>query len=945
MKKTFAFWASVVLLATVVRAAAPFVSFDGDTVTVVVPTGNVIDNASLILCWGASDGGETPEGWEHAKLVSDNGVTAAGGTWSVSASEAGIATGDAMRAFVSGPKKFRVVEYIESTTGVPGTGGKSDAKTVAIYSGVDAKTGLHVKTKMRWNGLQDCEFCGGRSASGQPTRIFPVHIYQDKWFLGYGDSTANTVAVANNTDYEVETKLYAGLQTMSVGGTQIYEMHDSSGNIATGGPCAIFAAYYPANAPYYTTCYSKARCYYLKMWENGNTTDNLEGDLVRDFIPVKDEFGHGALYDQVTSNLFESVFQGPGPTEYLSAVGETGEIVAANNKSNFVLSAALAYDPTGAGGARPTGFAFSLVPTLANGQFSLAAGFSCTGVGSCSLDDFAATLTVGETTIDGTIDWVAGTIAFPSVAVSSDADAVFALAYGEGADERFVSRLPVCLETSGWFASSAASLEADGVWTGATVRDGRIALSSDASYTPHSKARADLRVIDFASVFGVMSGTGSAAPAGAKFGIEIRETNDGPRFFVIANGAWQQVSSAAADPFVEYRVQICLDGAAKTVAYYVTGADGLTALFGPYANPASAEAVSRIAFSGASQLDSVVGVRRGLPADYAFNAVRKKGEVTVVVDRDAVTNDNMALVLCYDRKDRGDEASDWGNYLVLDETVGATGGVYSVDLAAYGIDGGRVRPFLVRLLGNIKLYESLSSQKANDNNFGFVDTTVPAKHGTRVVTKMSWQNTTSASDWGYFAARRKGGEDSRLMLIHCYPGKWGQGYKTGNWNDQKTSAIVNNQIYEVEAKGYAGLQELKVDGVVKCSGTVADALDYSTIDFSLFAIKYVDRTGISSSDGAHACAGSATCYYLKVYVNGDKDTNPNGDLARDFVPASRDGRCGLYDLKNREFVPGSENYLTCNNKTNELPCTIIRDTLNHDPGAMPVRDGMMLIVR
>lgn len=931
------------LVAGLVRAAAPVVSFKGDAITVTVPAGTVTDAASLVLCWGETDAGETDEGWDHKETLSDGGVTAAGGSWSVSASEKGISDSDVMRAIVRGKMGYKVVEYVQSNTGAVGGGGAANNKSIGINTGIDAKTGLHVKTKMRWNELGDCSFCGGRYRSQDSTRFYAVHTYQNKWLLGYGDTTAYTVDCQTEQDYEVESKLYLGSQTMFVDGVKVAEMTKNT-TVDTLGPVAVLAGYYPANEPNPMTCASHARCYYLKLWENGNTTDNPEGDLVRDFIPVKDEFGHGALYDQVTKKVFESQFCGGTVEEFLSVGDETGNVVYPVNKGRFSCGAATVYDPAGTGGERPSGFVFALDPSVVDGQLSLAASFSCAGVGCYPLDAFVATLTVGEAAVNGTIDWIAGTITFPSVAVADDADAAFSLAYDTGAGDRFVSCLPVRLGTEDWFESTATALNADGVWTGATAQGGRIALADGAAYSPHSKAKAGLRVIDFTGVFGAVSGTDSKAPSKAKFGIEIREAGDDDYcFHVVANGNWLPVPSVEADPTAEYRVRVQLDGSAGTVSYYVTGRDGLTALCGPYANAASADGVSRICFDGAASLDSLVGVRRGLPEDYAFNAARRKNLVTINVDPDAVTEDDMTLVLCYDEKDRGADAAAWGNHLVVDSAVGPTGGTYTVDLSAAGIDSGRIRPFLVIYDPEpIALYESLSSTVENNRlSGGCVDTTIPAKSGTRVVTRMSWTKVTSDSDCCYFGARYQSGSDTRLMLVHCYPGKWGQGYLSGNWNDPKTSTIENDRVYEVEATAYPGFQQLKVDGVVKCEGSVADSVDYSTIDFSLFACKYVQ--GAATSDKIHALYSNATCHYLRIYTNGDKDTNPDGNLARDFVPAMRSGRCGLYDLKNREFVPGSANYLTCNNKTNEL--SGVRKTLNHDPGAMPVRLGMALIFR
>ena len=303
------------------QAAVPKVKVAGDTITVTVPDGTASGTNRLVLCWGATDAGSEFVDWGNSSVLSEN-VTSTGGVWTVSAAAKGIAANSALRAFIGIP--YKVVNYIESTTGTAGGGGTANYKTLAIKTGIAAKTGLHVKTKMRWLALADTDFCGGRRAPGDSTRIFPVHIYNNMWFLGYGTSTANSVACSKDVDYEVETKLYLGSQTMSVDGSQIYALSDSTA-VDTTGECAAFAVYYPT-LQYPIGCASHARCYYLKMWENGNTTDNPEGDLVRDFIPVKDSLGHGALYDQVTKRTFQSTYTGANPIEYMDVGDETGDV-------------------------------------------------------------------------------------------------------------------------------------------------------------------------------------------------------------------------------------------------------------------------------------------------------------------------------------------------------------------------------------------------------------------------------------------------------------------------------------------------------------------------------------------------------------------------------------------------------------------------------------------
>ena len=582
-------------------------SFSGDAITVTVPAGIISDTNRLALCWGEADQGEAFEYWDHTAILCDE-VTSTGGVWTVSAAANGIAAGSVLRACLV--KSYKVVEYAEST---------SNCK-LAVNTRVEAKTGLHVKTKMRWLALGDIEFCGGRYKSGDHTRMYAVHTYQNKWLLGYGSTTASGSAIATGTDYEIESKLYLGSQTMVVDGVQTCSLSENY-EVDTSGPCGVFAAWYPINQ---YTCETYTRCYYLKMWENGNTTDNPDGDLVRDFVPVKDADGHGALYDKVTGKVFESVYFGTGATEYLAVGDETGDEVS----EMTVVGAAVCYNPAGTAGA----------------------------------GDFYATL------------------------------------------------------------------------------------------------------------------------------------------------------------------------------------DGRT--------------------------------------------------LTITVNPAAVLNGNLALCLGSDAQDRGPDASDWAQVVVVADRVPYIGGVYCVNLTTAGITNDVVRPFLAQVTETEELtYLRMSNPYLNSH----VRTGVPAKSGARVVTRMSWDNKASGGtggDQSYFGAKASSADATRLMLIHCYPSQWGMGYVTGNWSK---GAITNGKVCDVEVKGYVGYQMLKVDGSELYSGNNSTAIDLS-LDFTVFACNY--------TEGNQGLGSVSTCYYLKVYSDGDETTNPDGTLVRDFVPARRGGKLGLWDKLNGEFHPG-----------------------------------------
>jgi len=325
----FAFAAATGVVYGNALASAPELSFDGDTITITVPEGTVSTNAALHLCWGAVDAGTVVTNWAHYTCITADGVMPTGGVWTASAATLGISEDDAMRAIVVGPISYREVEYVET----PSTVSAGDSyRTLAVRTGVEAKSGLHVKTKVMWLANGDTALCGGRYNSGDadPTRMFAVSCRNSKWNLGYGTFVTNTVPCSLNTAYEVESKLYRGLQTLVVDNIPVYEF-DNTDDVVTGGDCGVFAYFYkafsggprnPEDNPY--RCQSHSRCYYLKMWENGNTTDNPEGDLVRDFVPVKDANGYGALYDKVTRTVFEPISRGTQYPQHLNVGAETG---------------------------------------------------------------------------------------------------------------------------------------------------------------------------------------------------------------------------------------------------------------------------------------------------------------------------------------------------------------------------------------------------------------------------------------------------------------------------------------------------------------------------------------------------------------------------------------------------------------------------------------------
>ena len=282
-----------------------------------------------------------------------------------------------------------------------------------------------------------------------------------------------------------------------------------------------------------------------------------------------------------------------------------------------------------------------------------------------------------------------------------------------------------------------------------------------------------------------------------------------------------------------------------------------------------------------------------------FHAVLHERMLTITVNPAAVTNDSMALCVCSDIADRGSDVNDWAQVLVITNPVPTIGGVYRVEINRPEVTGRIIRPFLVRVISTEELTYLRTNIGKNQNPY--LHTGVPAKSGTRVVTRMSWDNKSyNGGDQGFFDAKAATGNANRLMMIHCYPSQWGMGYVDGNWS---RGAITNGNVCDVEAKAYVGYQMLKVDGVELYTGNNSTALDFSPADFAVFACNFKNPDASSQSHGGTGLASASTCYYLKIYSNGDQTTNPDGDLVRDFVPAHSGDTFGLWDKLEGKFYP------------------------------------------
>ena len=318
--------------------ALPSISGTADAVTVTVPAGEVSSPSGVILCWGDSFAGEAVADWPHSYVLTTNGVTSAGGSFSAPVAELGLTRGQCLRAFVV-PGEVKRVEYVWKNSGY---------YLSYFDTGVSARSGTRVEAEMMWLNAGEICFCGARAQGGDNTRMFPIYMLGGMWGHGYGSEFWKTTsAVTVNKRYSVDSLLYDGLQRLTVkdvdtGDTTVFDEQTETGVVDPEGNYYVFAANYSKNGPKDRVNFvAKAYCYWLKLYENGDPVNNIAGDLVRDFVPVKDHYGHGALYDRKGGTLYISQQCDRDGTDlpyYFLCGDETGESIVLLQPETVVSS-------------------------------------------------------------------------------------------------------------------------------------------------------------------------------------------------------------------------------------------------------------------------------------------------------------------------------------------------------------------------------------------------------------------------------------------------------------------------------------------------------------------------------------------------------------------------------------------------------------------------------
>jgi len=186
------------------------------------------------------------------------------------------------------PDEF--IDYVESQGDAASADGQLSSY---VDTGVIGRSGTTAEGEFALLASEDKGLLGSRNGDN---RFYLLQSYNGKITCGYGGHKANDRALELGRTYKVRTELAAGAQTQRLGETEasetVYSGTDAA-SIDTGHSLHLFAC----NVGGTPTWFSKARCYGLKIWQ--------DGALVRDFRPCLKN-GVAGLYDDVTKRIFYS---------------------------------------------------------------------------------------------------------------------------------------------------------------------------------------------------------------------------------------------------------------------------------------------------------------------------------------------------------------------------------------------------------------------------------------------------------------------------------------------------------------------------------------------------------------------------------------------------------------------------------------------------------------
>ena len=189
------------------------------------------------------------------------------------------------------------IDYVEST----GSNAFSEGQQVSyIDTGIIGRAGTKMRGEFAILKSEDGALLGSRKGND---RFYMLHSYYSKFTCGYGTHKDNSKTVELGKRYWAETEFNVGSQIEKIwadGVTNTLYSGTAGTSIDTGYPMYLFVCNVDGlpRLDGNVSMAAKARCYGLKIWQ--------DGVLVRDFRPCLKN-GVAGLYDNVSSNIFYSL--------------------------------------------------------------------------------------------------------------------------------------------------------------------------------------------------------------------------------------------------------------------------------------------------------------------------------------------------------------------------------------------------------------------------------------------------------------------------------------------------------------------------------------------------------------------------------------------------------------------------------------------------------------
>jgi hypothetical protein len=182
-----------------------------------------------------------------------------------------------------------------------------------------------------------------------------------------GDQTPFQLADISSGKHKVKMSVSSNKGSVWVDNTQVYNEQSFTGNYISGTTQTLFADNFGTSVSEYTS----SKVYALKMWQGSN--------IVRDYIPVKDENNVGYMFDKLSHSLYANAGTGSfvvGDEKIFSRVRfiEDTSVISEYTKLKCLISSGTQYIDTGIKGKNNLDFDYKCIFTKLNGTAQCVGG-------------------------------------------------------------------------------------------------------------------------------------------------------------------------------------------------------------------------------------------------------------------------------------------------------------------------------------------------------------------------------------------------------------------------------------------------------------------------------------------------------------------------------------------------------------------------------------------